>query len=393
MKSMRTSQRNISGQQGSVSVVLALAVVALIGFAALTVDLSYLHFKRASLQKAADAAAMAGAASLLSHRGDLTAIQNITLEIARANLSDDDEPMAAVTGQDVDFFVNGNLQGDADALEVSIVRLNERANPVKLFFGSVVGTDKTELGATARASIVFLCSSQCVKPFIVPTKFNWDDLADAPGSKYYGNGELDIESQPEMDSVDVLGFNQSDVGTQITLKYGDPKDTIVPSHYSAVDFPPVNKGAPVTGASEYKLNIAGCEGSNRVLLELDDELYLEPGNMVGPTESGLDQLVAQDPFAYWDETDKSIKGSDYDNPLDSPRVSIIAFYDPRFPPVSGRNTLKVYQLGAVFVENVGSKGEIKARFINAVPKSPGPQQGNCLLAMPRMTVDSSRSVN
>lgn len=383
----------MQGQRGSVSVVLALAVVTLVGFAALTVDLAYLHFKRASLQKAADAAAMAGAVSLLSHRGDLTAVQSIVLEIARANLSQDDEPTAAVTGGDVNFFVTGNLQGDADEVEVSVARFNERNNPVKLFFGPAVGTDKAELAATARAGIVFLCSSQCVKPFIVPTKFNWDDQADAPGTKYYGNGELDVNSQAEMDSLGVLGYGQSDVGTQITLKYGDPKDTIVPSHYSAVDFPPVNKGAPVTGASEYKTNIAGCEGSNRVLLELDDELYLEPGNMVGPTEAGLAELVGQDPFAYWDEADKSIKDSEYDNPLDSPRVSIIAFYDPRFPPVSGRNTLRVYQLGAVFVENVSAKGEIMARFINAVPKSPGPQQGDCMLAMPRMTVDSSRSGN
>jgi hypothetical protein len=373
--------------------VLILGAVALIGFAALSVDLAYMHYKRSGLQKAADAAAMAGAASLLSHRGDLPAVQDIVLEIARANLSEGDEPEAAVTAGDVNFFVNGNLQGDADEIEVSVRRVNERANPVGLFFGRVLGRDSAEIGATARAGITFLCSSRCVKPFIVPTKFDWDDFAADPNSKYYGNGELDVDSSEEMASVDVLGYGQEDVGTRVTLKFGDPKDTIVPSHYNAVDYPPVNKGDPVTGASAYSANIAGCDGSNRVLLELGDELYLEPGNMTGPTDNGLSRLIDQDPFAYWDDSDKAIKESAYDNPLDSPRVSIIAFYDPRHPPTSGRNTLKVYQLGAVFVEDLGSQGEIQARFINAVPKSPGPRQGNCLLAMPRMTLDSSRTAN
>lgn len=386
---MTNSDTQYENRRGAVGLVMALSLVVVIGFAALGVDLAYMHYKRSDLQKAADAAALAGASALLSHRGSPAAIKNIILDIGRSNLTAVDTPASAINSNDIAFYVNGKLQSDADEVEVRVMREEARNNPVDLFFANVLGIKQTDLGAMARAGIVFLCSTKCIKPFIVPTKFTWDDFAD-PSNKYYGNGELDVDSDAEMATINVLGYDQTDIGTQVTLKFGNPKDTIVPSHYSPINLPPVNKGNPVTGASAYKENIAGCEGSNNVLVELNDEMSLEPGNMSGPTEAGLAELVGQDPYAYWDTQTNSIVDSLYDNPLDSPRVSIVAFYDPRYPPVSGRTTLKVYQLGAVFVENTATDGSILARFINAVPKSPGPDEGNCMLALPRMMLDSSR---
>jgi Flp pilus assembly protein TadG len=53
-----------SGQRGSVSVVVALSLVVLLGFAALAVDYGYLAFSQRRLQSATDAAALAGAVDL-----------------------------------------------------------------------------------------------------------------------------------------------------------------------------------------------------------------------------------------------------------------------------------------------------------------------------------------
>ena len=50
----------------------------------------------------------------------------------------------------------------------------------------------------------------------------------------------------------------------------------------------------------------------------------EPGNMVGPTTQGIDDLIAQDPTAYWDEDTNSV-----DSPYGtgSPRIFPIPLYD------------------------------------------------------------------
>ena len=36
------------------------------------------------------------------------------------------------------------------------------------------------------------------------------------------------------------------------------------------------------------------------MMDWGDLLLMEPGNMVGPTTQGIEDLIAQDPDAYWD---------------------------------------------------------------------------------------------
>ena len=50
----------------------------------------------------------------------------------------------------------------------------------------------------------------------------------------------------------------------------------------------------------------------------------EPGNMVGPTNQGIDDLMAQDPNAYWDDA-RSASSARFGQ---SPRVFPIPLYDP-----------------------------------------------------------------
>lgn len=387
---MRTLTTYIHQEHGSMTVIMGLSLAVVMGFAAFAVDLGYLYVKKSQLQQAADNAAMAGASALVSQRGDLAAVRAVVLDYARSNLDDMDVPTSAVTDGDISFHTQGALGAAPDQVEVTVRRTLERTNPVSLFFARVLGADNADLMATARAGVVPVCSSRCVKPFIIPAKFDWDDEATGSGSKYSNNGKLDVDSPEEMASVNVTGYGEEDVGTPVILKYGDPGDTMVPSQYSPVDFPPVNKGVPVTGASEYRANIGGCDGSNFTLVELGDELYLEPGNMTGPTNQGLKDLLDEDPFAYWDDSTKSVQDSSFEDPLASPRVAVVAFFDPRTPPTSGRNSLVVYQLGAVFIENQSKPGEIRARFMNAVARSPEPGEGDCLLFIPRLALDSSR---
>ncbi len=215
-----------------------------------------------------------------------------------------------------------------------------------------LGVQTADVAATARAEIYPVGGSKCLAPFAIPTKFTWDDSCDCGTEKSLacGNGKLDVKTACEMNSIRVINFSKDDIGTQLTLKSGDPHETIAPGQYNPVDFPPLGKGRPETGGDAYRENLAGCDGSNDVLVTRGDNLQMEPGNMIGPTKQGVDNLIALDPGASWDFSNKSIVGSRYADPLGSPRVVIIAMFDPRYPPSSGRDYITVFQQAGVFVE-------------------------------------------
>ena len=387
-----TFSKLYSSQQGVASVLVGLCMMVFLGFAALAVDLGLIYFKQSRLQTAADVAALAGANSLMAEGEDFNKLRAIATKYGIRNLTELDNPAVALTNADIIFMRDGvATELEPTQVEVTVTLSEERGNPLLLFFGKVVGVPSVNLSATARAGIVGMCSSKCIKPFVVPTKFEWDDQA-APGTKYYNNGELDTESVQELASVNVLGYNQDDIGTQIIIKPGDPQLSIVPGQYNLIDLPPVNKGSPVTGASAVQENIVGCTGSNSLFpVEPGDELQLEPGNSKGPVSTGVKTVLDMDPYAYWDSSTKSVEGSSFADPLDSPRVAIMAFYDPKQPPVSGRNSVIIYELGAFFLESLDSQGNVAARFMNTIAIDPVETSNpDCLLRISRVMLDSSR---
>jgi hypothetical protein len=95
------------------------------------------------------------------------------------------------------------------------------------------------------------------------------------------------------------------------------------------------------------------------MIEPGDRLQLEPGNMVGPTMHGMEDLISLDPGAHWDSATKTIQNSAFGA---SPRIGIVPFFDPTLPPASGRNWVTVVKLGAFFIEEVQG-GDVTGRFM------------------------------
>jgi len=373
--------RTPASRKGFVAVALAASIIALLGIGAFAVDLGLLYAKRGQLQKAADLGALAGANARIIYGEDADRIRSVAVQIARANLEAQDIPASAITDADVTFPA-------ADEIEITVFRTNGHGNPVHMFLAPALGIAERDVTATARAGIVSACSSACILPVTIPAKFTWDDTCATEKTKYVLNGELDVDSSAEVASIQVLGYTDSDIGTSLTIKYGNPADSFAPGFYSPVDFPPLNKDPhPITGAAAYNENISGCSGSNNIVVEIGDELQMEPGNMTGPTKSGFQTAIDADPGAYWDSGSQSVRGSAYEI---SPRIRPMAFYDPSRPPVSGRNSLFVYQFGAVFIEAVDPSGDIAARFVHTVAKSPVASGGECLLRTAVLLRDSTR---
>lgn len=348
-------------ERGAISVVAALTMLVLGGFAAVGVDYGYIQWKRSQLQAAADAAALAGAASLVTSGLDWTKIANEAVTYGRANIDSRDNPAAAVTAADV------TINQTDGWVEVKAGFTSARGNPLHLFLAPLLGRSLTDVSATARAQMFCSAAAKCVKPWSVPAKFTWNDACDPA---FANNGMLDVSSPCEMASINVLGYSTADTGTQIILKEGTPQSTIVPGQYGPIDLPSLNDGDPISGAATYQANIEGCTEANKDPVNVGDNLLLEPGNMKGPTKQGVEALIQEDPGAYWDTSTKTIRGSRFTDPANSPRVGSIAFYDPRYPPVSGRNTIVVFQIAAVFLEGVSGGGDVTARFVNTTVQNP-----------------------
>ena len=77
--------------------------------------------------------------------------------------------------------------------------------------------------------------------------------------------------------------------------------------------------------------------------------------MAGPTASGIEELIAKDPNAYWDPVANTVKGSAY-GAAQSPRVFPIPLYDPIYYDSGKRNgryaDLKVANWIGFFAERV-----------------------------------------
>lgn len=205
------------------------------------------------------------------------------------------------------------------------------------------------IGAPATSQVApvddepYPCHYYCLKPWAVCDR--WDD---ANGNGRYDAGEY-------YDPIRTGYLTPGDVGAPIVLKRGGPTTASVPG--LAVVFPPLGRAdRPLVGGSWYRKWITGCAA---FFVMPGDSLLLEPGNMAGSTVSAVNTFLARDPEAFWDPVTRTVH-SPYSI---SPRLVAVPFFDPRFPPASGRSHVHVSKLAVVFVESVGPGGQVNGRFI------------------------------
>jgi hypothetical protein len=322
------------------------AIVAVLAFAALAIDGAILLTARNQLQVAADAAALAGASGL-AEGSQSTAIAR-AIEFASQNLAVEDAMTpVSITATDVSF-------PQPDVIRVQTHRTNATGDPVKTYFMRVINplsSNTADMTAVAAARVYEVCGTDCLRPWAVPDR--WDDA-----------NSNDVYDPGEFYNPLTTGYNApGDVGSTIVLKVGNPNQAVAPGVFYPIDLPPIDKYPdedPLTGGSWYETWISQCAP---YIVEPGDRLQIEPGNMVGPTMHGMEDLVALDPYAQWDAAAGTITGSSYGK---SPRIGLIAFFDPTLPPESGRNWVTVSKVGAFFIESVGPGSQVTGRFVQVV---------------------------
>ncbi|KPK98926.1 MAG: hypothetical protein AMJ90_09755 [candidate division Zixibacteria bacterium SM23_73_2] len=376
---MRFFKRIVRDESGVTAVVVALSLVMIFAFAVLTIDLGFVQLARTQLQNAADAAALAGASALAASNGDQSVAIAEAKNFAAFNVAVQDKDRSVVITDSCVTFP------EPTKVRVLTHRTHDTGDPVGLHFLKVINPlkdNEANITATATAAVLSICGPKCLRPFCPPDR--WDD-ADSNGiwtpddeyndlntnglwdpgepliEDYNGNGVWDPE---EFYDPYLTGYRApDDIGVQVTLHLLNSNNDFKAEWYYSVRFPPINSGESWDpGADIYRELIEGdrCEPFS---IGIVDQLALEPGGMVGPTNQGLDALIAKDPTAEWDPVTKTIINSAY--PV-SPRIVLCAAFNPTYGVDSGPpKYVTVAKVMALFVEgHVGA--DIVGRFMRAV---------------------------
>jgi len=385
------------GDSGSVLIFVAVAIFVLAAMAILAVDISKLLVTRAQLQNAADAGALAGA-ELFMESGVTpvkSEVEQHARDVAALNQAFNetyDTPMSPVS--DIDAVAVTDAGEDYGTVTVTT-----RSVVSQYFTGVLPALARVgRVGAVAAARAGEVCKVQCLKPWSIPDR--WDDGGqpgwpawkdnehwDAEGFTDLNENGVWDENEPFTDGVDLnrnsgpkngqytsefyhpllTGYIAAkDLGDLMRFKVADPNDASEPGQFYPIDLCQGEDAKGCPGADNYRWNIANC---NPNFYGPTDWVKTENGNMIGPTGQGLRELIAQDPTAYWDEGCQCVLGSKFSG-SSSPRIGFIPLHDPRIPLNSGKMSIQIVKIIAVFFEQVEGR-DVMARFIRV--QAPGEQ--------------------
>jgi Flp pilus assembly protein TadG len=347
----RSRFSHIQNEAGSVILTFAISIAALFCFAVVAIDGAILMTTKNQLQCAADAAALAGASAY--YQGD-NEVRRRAGVYAAYNYAVQDIKRPCTIDTNVDVVIERNT--DPPYVQVTTHRTEATGDPLRTYFLKILDVaagmapnrpNRVDVTARARANLVDECGAMCIKPWAIPDR--WQENSDPPNTTF----------DPGVDMYDPIltGYiAPQDVGLQITLKQGSPGDATAPGQYNPIDLPPINKGDPITGADQYREWIARC---CPFIVGPGDTCITENGNMVGPTNQGIDDLILQDPNAYWDGT-KVVS----DLPV-SPRIVLVPLYDPAYHPGPGKDQVIISKIGAFFIEDRvnGQGSQVVGRFV------------------------------
>ncbi len=228
----------LHGERGSLPVVMAIAMTALLSFAALVVDLGAAYVDTAVVQTAADAAVMAAGLSL-PVRTDDRAKQADMRGIVEDYLEKNGVSMSA----DVNIYFAEESGGKYYRIGVDVPAETETT------FAKVMGVDELTFTRSAESRAIPCISLADVVPLSVQ--------------------EAALTSLIEAGNTE-----------HVVLKYGKKTGDVVQGAFGAIDLDGVQGG----GANDYCTWLAnGYSGQ----LGIGTELPVESGNMAGPTLAGV----------------------------------------------------------------------------------------------------------
>lgn len=266
-------------ERGATAVFMALGMTVLLGSAAIAVDLGMLMTARAEAQNAADAAALAGAASLIYAPGDAAQARAWARAYAGENLVRG-TPVAL---RDADIDVVG------DTVRVRVLRTSEHGGQIPTLFARVLSTPAVDVAAMAAAVASDEAARvNCLLPLTLADGWvnegspEWDP---SEGDRYEPPTRFDGSENPYH-----VGYDR--VGQRITLKpsqggkgAGPPESSRFEPGYYDLWLP-----GGVQGVPEIRSRILGCPDGPEATFGPGDPMWRVPGNKQTLAETARDIL-------------------------------------------------------------------------------------------------------
>jgi hypothetical protein len=431
---MRTIRSRLGNERGSIVVMAAVSLFAMLALAALAVDLASLRDAKAESQRAADVIALAGAAAFRdfpwTDAATVDAAQAWALEVARKNkVRTDTLDLRNQTSQTTTY-----PWGSVRVIQTNQVTLNVipdsqkvrawvRHAGVQTFFGGLLGVPYGHVQAMATAWATNEGPTvNCLKPFAMPDMWFESDTITQDVNK---NRYMDPITQVTGNTQDGESWKYQPAsigGHDYYLPY-NPSVPDDPTHpqtgygsglRSSAQTDPTKRYdhdvglkillKPQTGSGNTK-PAAERMGNAFWMLNLNPDLNFKDevrsycgkasvGDSV-PYENGSKTAVRQaiddvnklDPGAHWDDNTHRVEGSSFPNWTDSPRVVVVALIDPKYWMANSSNTKpdpgsQFTNFVRIFFEPIDPTGppdNIKARYVGPAPGTGGGPTGGPLV--------------
>jgi Flp pilus assembly protein TadG len=210
VRRIRQVSPGTDGERGAISILVAILMVTLLGFAALAVDVGMLYAERTQLRNGADAAALAIAQKCAKNinDADCSTTSDLARSLANSNAGDGASNIASII-----------LNKDAGVVTVTAgaQEAGEAPNRVSLFFARVLGFSNAEVTATSRVQWGTPSRGTILLPLaIARCKFNLQ-----PGSLAGAKQVLDMDSGGCGEIPGGFGWiSDSDAHCGVTLSAG-----------------------------------------------------------------------------------------------------------------------------------------------------------------------------
>lgn len=363
---LRSLRSRWEDQRGAVMVIVAGSMIALISAIALAVDVGMLNVARTEAQQVADGAALAGAGALILSPDNVDFARAEAIDFSTRNTIRGTQ--AVVLPEDVD------VDTDNDRVTVRVIRTQERGNPVGTFFARVFGVNTVNISAAATARASPAAGINCLLPLAIPDR--WFEAGGPGNDEFDFNPEdgdvytpwMNTSTDPATFNDSYTGYSTADIGTQIILKSNSANGGLNPSWY----YPWRPPGQ--AGGSDFRTNINTCVDPT-ISYFVGMEVDAEPGNMVGPTKQGFQDLINQDPYAVWNSqmncvTDAvDVLSTEGSACRSSKRIRPVPMFDPTESPLNGAHPFRFTNFAGIFVEGIQGKNII-ARWIGYTALSP-----------------------
>lgn len=302
--------------RGQIAIVFAVALPVLLGAVALCTDVGVFYLNWEYMQKAADAAVLAGANRGLPY--------DPALAIQTAN------QYAELNGVKADEIVYTKTGEDNMSLSMKITR------EVPYYFGKVLGLKQGPVTVAATAGLKSAGGACGFLPIGIPCNSTSAvaSAADCPGASYttYENG-----------------------GSQMTLK---PAPAGPSSMQGPGNWEPLALGG--SGASTFETNIAS--GYSGAPIAPGTAVNTETGQVVGPTFHGFQQRMANAGQSSY----QPVPSEDSQLDAASPQAVLVPLVN--YSGVNGNSSVEIVGFQEMWITGVnGSNASISGYLINKLP--------------------------